>query len=757
MLKLKFLVLAVSLSLVFSLVATTPLEAQDDTTRDPAQLAKELLGYDGTPVFPDLSPIYKPGDTLQFWVTKANQSKPSQITAVLADATDGIYLWVEQGIGYDPDKLQTVANRLDILFDVLRIKDNLGAIQTVPQARSDLNNLQLLQIPDVDSDPHLYILFAQDLATSNATIFNPNDSLPAPLAPGGYSNQHELLIANVSAFPGIALDNNAFSAVLVEQMQSMLAFYNNPHQADWLREALSTYMLLQTQQRDITQNDVAAFLSAPQTPLMQLPSLTSTGEEYGGTQLFLRYIRQRYGSSVFHDLFSEPGDGLSALDHALQTNGVNDLISNQPVTAADAFADFAMTNLVNQSFGDGRYLYRNLDAASGMHAPALVLQDNFNFNLANRSASQFGTSYLALNATKATDFTLYFQGAAQTPRLPIPDDGNNHFYWSGSGLDSATSLTRSFDLSNVEKATLTFDAWYNMIPDWNYAYVEVSDDQGQTWKILPTDVTTTVDPYAVSYGPGFTGISNTQPPQPFPALGVLLGTDGLTITQITPGGAVANTTIQEGDVIAGYDGHVWQSTPSVLGLLSQHKPGDTLSLYIQRGSQYLSVDVVLGKSPTRFFPQNSLWLPQQVDLSAYAGKQIQVRFQYISVAEIADKGFAVDNIAIPEISYQDDAESGVQGWTLNGWQQMTNAIPQRFLLEYSIIKSDQTLRTIKQLIGPHDSTTSGQWPLHLDAKETLVLAIAGLDDETNIPATFSLGAQQTSSSPSATATSSAGA
>src|SRR5262249_44261529 len=98
-----------------------------------------------------------------------------------------------------------------------------------------------------------------------------------------------------------------------------------------------------------------------------------------------------------------------------------------------------------------------------------------------------------------------------------------------------------------------------------------------------------------------------------------------------------------------------------------------------------------------------------------------------------------------------------QGWTLNGWQQMTNAIPQHFLLEYTIIKSDKTLRTIQQLIGPHDSTTSGQWPLHLEKNETLVLAIAGLDDNTDIPAQFSLGAQQTSASPLPTTAPSAGA
>jgi immune inhibitor InhA-like protein/PDZ domain-containing protein len=741
MLKFRLAVFALSLGLIVSIF---PAQAQDDLTRNPLQLAQDLLGFDGSAPIPDPTPVYKPGDTLQFWVTKAGQDTPTQITADLVAATDGLYLWVEQGITMNANQMQAAAGRLDFLFNLLRMTDNLGIIQTAPQSRADLDNYNLLSIPDIDNDPHLFVLYAQELSTNRPTLFNPNDSLPTQLVPGGYSNQHELIIVNTSAFPGVTFDDNAYTAVLVHQMMNMFAFYNNPHHSPWLSEALANYMFLQTAQQDITQADAVAFLDAPQTPLTQLPGLTSQGEEYGAGQLFLHYIRQRFGDAVFHDLFLQPGTGLTALDRILQRHQVTDLVTNEPISAEDVFADFVMTNVLNRRFGDGRYVYTDLAAANGQIAAVPVLTDNFNFQLPDRLVNQLGTNYLALTTSKDVNFTLVFQGQPQAARLRIPGDSDNHFYWSGNELDQNSTLTRAFDLTGVEKAQLTFDVWYNLIDRWNYAYVEISDDNGKTWKILPTDVTTTLNPYALSYGPGFTGISSTETPRPFPYLGIGLDTNGITITQIVADGPMGKTDVVAGDTIAGHDGQKWQGTPNLIAFLSNYKPGDTVNLYIQRGSTFFSVDVVLGKHPTRVVLPDSIWLPQKIDLTLYAGKSVLLRFEEVSAADTADKGIALDNIAIPEIGFSDDAEAGVQGWTLNGWQQMTNTMPQRFLVQYAQINANGEVVGVKQLIGPHDHATNGSWNLSLAAKEILVLAISGLNDNTDIPGVFSLAAQSSS-------------
>ena len=50
--------------------------------------------------------------------------------------------------------------------------------------------------------------------------------------------------------------------------------------------------------------------------------------------------------------------------------------------------------------------------------------------------------------------------------------------------------------------------WYEIEEGWDYAYVEASDDGGQTWHILEGKHTTTDNPSGNSYGPGYTGSSD---------------------------------------------------------------------------------------------------------------------------------------------------------------------------------------------------------------------------------------------------------
>jgi hypothetical protein len=47
--------------------------------------------------------------------------------------------------------------------------------------------------------------------------------------------------------------------------------------------------------------------------------------------------------------------------------------------------------------------------------------------------------------------------------------------------------------------------WFSIEEDWDYAYLEVSGDGGETWTILETPLTSSEDPLDVSFGPGYTG------------------------------------------------------------------------------------------------------------------------------------------------------------------------------------------------------------------------------------------------------------
>jgi bacillopeptidase F (M6 metalloprotease family) len=80
-------------------------------------------------------------------------------------------------------------------------------------------------------------------------------------------------------------------------------------------------------------------------------------------------------------------------------------------------------------------------------------------------------------------------------------------WWSNRGDDSVETLTRAFDLSAVQRATLQFSAWYELELNFDYAFVSVSIDGGTTWTPLKGSTTTDADPQGHNYGNGFTGIS----------------------------------------------------------------------------------------------------------------------------------------------------------------------------------------------------------------------------------------------------------
>lgn len=78
--------------------------------------------------------------------------------------------------------------------------------------------------------------------------------------------------------------------------------------------------------------------------------------------------------------------------------------------------------------------------------------------------------------------------------------------------------------------------------------------------------------------------------------------------------------------------------------------------------------------------ENATWIEERVDLSEYAGKKVQVRFEYVTDAAVYAEGFLLDDILIPEIGYFTDFETDQGGWEAAGWARIQNALPQNFRL-----------------------------------------------------------------------------
>ncbi|MCK6255713.1 immune inhibitor A [Fictibacillus sp. KIGAM418] len=93
-------------------------------------------------------------------------------------------------------------------------------------------------------------------------------------------------------------------------------------------------------------------------------------------------------------------------------------------------------------------------------------------------------------------------------------------YWGGQADEMDNSMVTNVDLTGKQSATLTFDAWYDMEEQWDFAFVQVSTDNGATWKSLGnshtrSDVVPEGYPTILDSMPGFTGNSNGWQAQSF--------------------------------------------------------------------------------------------------------------------------------------------------------------------------------------------------------------------------------------------------
>jgi immune inhibitor A len=130
------------------------------------------------------------------------------------------------------------------------------------------------------------------------------------------------------------------------------------------------------------------------------------------------------------------------------------------------------------------------------------------------------------------------------------------------------------------------------------------------------------------------------------------------------------------------------------------------------------------------------WIQQEVDLTPYAGKEIQVRFEYVTDGALNLHGLAIDDITITGV-LNDDAESD-NGWKADGFVRSTNVVAQRFLV--------QVLRfTANGTTVDRRSVDAGTLDLDLDTssdRRAPLLAVTGFAVRTTQPVPFSVTAER---------------
>jgi immune inhibitor A len=505
-------------------------------------------------------PSYEVGDQETFWVGESDTLRHFEVTATLRYKGSHSYWWIENG--YDTSDADVAASA--------EAFDNV----IYPTDRAFFGSEWL---PGVDNDPRVHI-FVGNVPGVGGYFYSINEYSKLL---NRFSNEKEMFFINIrAAQPG----SDRLDSILAHEFQHMIHWYNDANEETWVNEGLSELaMVLNGYDTGGTER---AFAQMPDTQLDTWgDSPNESIAHYGASFLFMSYFLERYGEEAMRQVVARPENGADGFNAVLAARG-------EPYRFDDVFADWLVANYLDEpNLDDGRWGYR--DVSPG---PFKVDAQQTAYPADSQSTvSQYAADYVDLKDVSG-NVTLAFTGTTQVKVVPNEPHSGTYEWWSNRGDDSDMSMTRSFDLSQVDQAALEFWTWYDIEGDWDFAYVEVSTDGGQTWDILPGRYTTDEDKSGNSFGHAWTGVS---------------------------GG------------------------------------GDT--------------------------PQ---WIQEQVDLSAYAGQQIEVRFEYITDDAVDHVGFVVDDIAIPSIGYFDDAEAGDRGWEAAGFVRMDNRLPQRYVVQV-IVPGDQ--------------------------------------------------------------------
>jgi len=126
------------------------------------------------------------------------------------------------------------------------------------------------------------------------------------------------------------------------------------------------------------------------------------------------------------------------------------------------------------------------------------------------------------------------------------------------------------------------------------------------------------------------------------------------------------------------------------------------------------------------------WVKESIDLSPLAGQEVLLRFEYITDEGVNLDGWAIDDIAIPELAFLDDGEEG-RSWQAQGFQRLTAPLDQRFIVQ--VIEMGETT-SVRRL--PLDAANRGEVRLSGfgSTLDKAIIVVAAASDGTRQTASY---------------------
>jgi immune inhibitor A len=390
-----------------------------------------------------------PGQRQTFQVLDVVNIVYSDIEAQLYAVGDHAYFWFETepyGIVPDEDVLSEVVSVFDEIYD--GVTADFGSENS----------------PGIDGDPRLHVLHASpqticgvggEGTCGTAGFVSSPDLLPAAINP--QSNEREMFVMNDRQF-----GNDFYLGVLAHEFRHLIEFNYDLSDTDWEKEGSA---VLAAELFGLPNGGIERANMFLREPDQQLNSWTETGKGvyYGQAYLFNQYLFDRLGAALYREFAMSPLPGFLALDDLANRHSLNQ--SGQTL-----WLDWLAALVLHDNEQAAEKYQIN---AAGLETATLTPVDTL-----PGEVHQFAADYYEL---PTGTINLAFSGANIVSLLVGQEPTDEIFWYAQRANYSNPRLTRSIDLRNVEDATLVYDVYADIEQAYDFAYVSVSLDGGNTW------------------------------------------------------------------------------------------------------------------------------------------------------------------------------------------------------------------------------------------------------------------------------------
>jgi hypothetical protein len=329
-----------------------------------------------------------------------------------------------------------------------------------------------------------------------------------------------------------------YEGVFAHEYQHLLHRYTDPDEVNWVNEGLSDFTEVITGYADLSKhvnekgyeshtNCYLGWDSVFHVDWNPIPracgpenSLTAWGDQgdgeiladYGFAMYFMNFVNsQGFGKDFFRSWQHNAGNGIDGLNAALAAAGSSS-------TFESLFDDQIISALADGYIDNGASVTGATAGQLQNSATEATIYPSTQMN-GTAGAPPWGADYIDLGPSGGIA-SVAFNGDDQFVFPGGPDwvlDGDGFFTnpdVTGGVYDNNQDLSIAIDASAHVGEVLSFDHYYQTEPAWDFGFVQVSADGGDSWQSLACSGTTSAhDPGAISSivanMPGYTDAAGT--------------------------------------------------------------------------------------------------------------------------------------------------------------------------------------------------------------------------------------------------------